>query len=38
MRRMNFEPTIPVSGRAKIFHALDRAATVISKYPLAGGS
>jgi hypothetical protein len=24
-----FEPTIPVLGRAKIFHALDRAATVI---------
>jgi hypothetical protein len=23
-----FEPTIPVSKRAKIFHALDRAATV----------
>jgi hypothetical protein len=30
-----FEPTIPVFKRAKIFHALDRAATVIgsSKIP-----
>jgi hypothetical protein len=27
-----FEPTIPVSERAKIFHALNRAATVTGKY------
>jgi hypothetical protein len=26
-----FEPTIPVFERAKIFHALDGAATVIGK-------
>jgi hypothetical protein len=29
MPRMRFEPTIPAFERAKIFHALDRAATVI---------
>jgi hypothetical protein len=29
MRRVGFEPTIPVFERAKTVHALDRAATVI---------
>jgi hypothetical protein len=29
MSRVGFESTIPVFERAKIFHALDRAATVI---------
>jgi hypothetical protein len=29
MSRDGFEPTIPVFERAKVFHALDRAATVI---------
>jgi hypothetical protein len=29
MPRVGFEPTNPVFERAKIFHALDRAATVI---------
>jgi hypothetical protein len=28
MRQLGFEPTIPVFGRAKTVHALDRAATV----------
>jgi hypothetical protein len=28
MPRVGFEPTIPVFERAKIVHALDRAATV----------
>jgi hypothetical protein len=31
MRRVGFEPTIPVFERVKIFRALDRVATVISK-------
>jgi hypothetical protein len=30
MRRVGFEPTIPVFERAKTVHVLDRAATVIS--------
>jgi hypothetical protein len=30
--RVGFEPTIPALERAKIVHALDRAATVISEY------
>jgi hypothetical protein len=30
MPKVGFEPTIPVFERANIFHALDRAATVIS--------
>jgi hypothetical protein len=30
MRRMGFDPTIPVFVQAKTVHALDRAATVIS--------
>jgi hypothetical protein len=29
MRRVQFEPTIPVFERAKTVHALDRAAPVI---------
>jgi hypothetical protein len=29
MNRMEFEPTIPVLGQAKIVHALDGAATVV---------
>jgi hypothetical protein len=29
MPRVGFEPTFPVFERAKIVHALDRAATVI---------
>jgi hypothetical protein len=29
MRRVGFEPTIPVFLRAKTFHVLDRAASVI---------
>jgi hypothetical protein len=29
MSQVRFEPTIPVLERAKTFHALDRAATVI---------
>jgi hypothetical protein len=29
MRRVGFEPTIPVFERVKTVHALDRAATVI---------
>jgi hypothetical protein len=29
---MGFEPTIPMFERAKIFHALDHAATVIGAY------
>jgi hypothetical protein len=31
MPRVGFEPNISTSERAKIFHALDRAATVIGK-------
>jgi hypothetical protein len=31
MLRVGFEPTTPVFERAKIFHALDRADTVIGK-------
>jgi hypothetical protein len=34
MPRVGFEPTIPVFERAKIFHALDRAATMIGKLRL----
>jgi hypothetical protein len=30
MPRVGYEPTIPVFVRVKTFHALDRAATVIS--------
>jgi hypothetical protein len=30
MSRVGFEPTIPVFDRAKTFHALDHAVTVIS--------
>jgi hypothetical protein len=30
MPRVGFEPTMPVSERAKIFRSLDRAATVTS--------
>jgi hypothetical protein len=33
MRRLGFEPTIPVFERAKIFHPLDRAATGICTFP-----
>jgi hypothetical protein len=29
MPRVGFEPTIPAFERAKIFHSLDRTATVI---------
>jgi hypothetical protein len=29
MPRVGIEPTIPLFGRANIFHALDRAVTVI---------
>jgi hypothetical protein len=29
MHRLEFEPTIPVFGRAKTIHALNRSATVI---------
>jgi hypothetical protein len=32
MSWVGFEPPIPVSERAKTFDALERAATVISKY------
>jgi hypothetical protein len=32
MPRVGFEPTIPAFERAKTFHALERAATVIGKY------
>jgi hypothetical protein len=35
MPRVGFEPMIPVFERAKIFHALDRAVTVISKLRLS---
>jgi hypothetical protein len=31
MPRVGFEPTIPFLERAKTFHALDRAATVIGR-------
>jgi hypothetical protein len=31
MPRMEFESTIPVFGRVKMVHALDRAATVIGE-------
>jgi hypothetical protein len=31
MSQMGFQPTIPVFERAKIVHALDRAATVIGR-------
>jgi hypothetical protein len=34
MPRVGFEPMIPIFQRAKTFHALDRAATVIGKYVL----
>jgi hypothetical protein len=35
MPRLGFEPTIPVFERAKTFHALDHAATVMAdkKFP-----
>jgi hypothetical protein len=33
MPRVEFEPTIPVLERAKMVHALDRAATVIGSHP-----
>jgi hypothetical protein len=33
MLRVGFEPTIPVFERAKIAHALDRAANVIGSHP-----
>jgi hypothetical protein len=32
MPRVEFEPTTPAFERAKTFHVLDRAATVIGKY------
>jgi hypothetical protein len=32
MPQFGFEPTIPVSERAKTFHASDHVATLISKY------
>jgi hypothetical protein len=32
MPQLGFEPTIPVSGREKTVHALDRAATMIGTY------
>jgi hypothetical protein len=32
MPRVEFEPTIPVFERAKMVHALDRAAIVIVKW------
>jgi hypothetical protein len=32
MTRVGFEHTIPVFERAKIIHALDRAATVIGNF------
>ena len=31
MYRVEFEPTIPVFKRAKMFHPIDRAATVIGR-------
>jgi hypothetical protein len=34
MPRVEFERTIPVFEQAKTLHALDLAATVISKIPL----
>jgi hypothetical protein len=33
MPLVGFEPMIPVFERAKTFHALDRAATVIGMFP-----
>jgi hypothetical protein len=35
MTYVGFEPTSPVFERAKTFHALDRAATVIGRDPTA---
>jgi hypothetical protein len=32
MPQVGFEPTIPVFGRAKTVHALDRADTMIGPY------
>jgi hypothetical protein len=34
---VGFEPTIPMFGRAKKLHALDRVATVIGRYSYSGG-
>jgi hypothetical protein len=34
MRRVEFEPTVPAFQRVKIFHALDRAVTLISWFSL----
>jgi hypothetical protein len=34
MPQVGFEPTIPVFGRAKTVHALDRAATVTGMFML----
>jgi hypothetical protein len=31
MPRVGFQPTVPASARAKIFHALDRSATVTGR-------
>jgi hypothetical protein len=36
MPRMEFEPMIPVSKRAKTVHALDRAVTVIGRTKIWG--
>jgi hypothetical protein len=36
MPRVGFEPTIPVSERAKTVHALDRATTVIGATEIEG--
>jgi hypothetical protein len=36
MPRVVFEPTIPVFERAKTFHALDRAATMIGEFSTTG--
>jgi hypothetical protein len=37
MPRVGFEPTIPVLERAKTFHFLDRAATLIGRYLWSNG-
>jgi hypothetical protein len=37
MPHMGFEPTTPVFQRAKTFHTLDRAATMIPKLSLLTG-
>jgi hypothetical protein len=37
MPLVGFDPTIPVFERAKTFHVLDRAATVIGEYDYMDG-